>query len=229
MPDPRPTGDRTPAQRQADHASLGRLSESLVPALVQKLASSGLGELEVREGDWRIRLRRASSTAAPAPRRTERPRLGAHGDRDGRARDGAGASGGRRAGRHEQRRCWGSRRGVGANRGPVASGRRVPARGQGRRPRAGRRPDRGRGPARHRPGRDVADRRHRRRRLPPGGRGGRVRGGGRRRRVRGRGRDRRRRRGRRDATVGRARSDAPAAPDAPTDDATGDGDGEAPA
>ena len=93
MPDPRPTGDRTPAQRQADHASLGRLSESLVPALVQKLASSGLGELEVREGDWRIRLRRAASTAAPAPRRTERPRLGAHGDRDGRARDGAGASG----------------------------------------------------------------------------------------------------------------------------------------
>ena len=93
MPVPRPIGDRTPAQRQADHASLGRLSESLVPALVQKLASSGLGELEVREGDWRIRLRRAASTAAPAPRRTERPRLGAHGDRDGRARDGAGASG----------------------------------------------------------------------------------------------------------------------------------------
>ena len=93
MPDPRPTGDRTPAQRKADHASLAQLSESLVPALVQKLSSSGLGELEVREGDWRIRLRRASSTAAPAPRRTERPRLGAHGDRDGRARDGAGASG----------------------------------------------------------------------------------------------------------------------------------------
>lgn len=92
MPDPRPTGDRTPAQRQADHASLGRLSESLVPALVQKLASSGLGELEVREGDWRIRLRRASTTAAPAPRRTDRPRLVAHGEREGRARDGAAVS-----------------------------------------------------------------------------------------------------------------------------------------
>ena len=64
MPDHRPTGERTPAQRQADHASLGRLSESLVPALVQKLATSGLGELEVREGDWRIRLRRAAPAAA---------------------------------------------------------------------------------------------------------------------------------------------------------------------
>jgi acetyl-CoA carboxylase biotin carboxyl carrier protein len=93
MPDPRPSGDRTPAQRQADHAGLARLSESLVPALVQKLASSGLGELEVREGDWRIRLRRASTPAAPsAARRTERPRLGVHGEREGRGRDGGAAS-----------------------------------------------------------------------------------------------------------------------------------------
>ncbi len=81
MPDPSPTGDRTPAQRQADHASLARLSESLVPALVQKLSSSGLGELEVREGDWRIRLRRSAPASAAPPRRAERPRLGAHGDR----------------------------------------------------------------------------------------------------------------------------------------------------
>jgi biotin carboxyl carrier protein len=88
MPDHRPTGERTPAQRQADHASLGRLSESLVPALVQKLATSGLGELEVREGDWRIRLRRAAPAAAT--RRTERPRLGTHPERDGRGRDAAG-------------------------------------------------------------------------------------------------------------------------------------------
>ncbi len=73
MPETRPTGDRTPAQRQADHASLARLSESLVPALVQKLAASGLGELEVHEGDWRIRLRRSPGGQAPAPA----PRRGA--------------------------------------------------------------------------------------------------------------------------------------------------------
>ncbi len=85
MPDPRPTGDRTPAQRQADHASLARLAESLVPALVQKLSSSGLGELEVREGDWRIRLRRSAPASSTAPRRAERPRLGSHVERVGAA------------------------------------------------------------------------------------------------------------------------------------------------
>jgi acetyl-CoA carboxylase biotin carboxyl carrier protein len=92
MPDPRPTGDRTPAQRQADHASLSRLSESLIPALVQKLSSSGLGELEVREGEWRIRLRRSAPPSPGAPRRAERPRLGSHADRDARGREGSSAS-----------------------------------------------------------------------------------------------------------------------------------------
>jgi biotin carboxyl carrier protein len=77
MPEPQDTGDRTPAQRQADHASLARLSETLVPALVAKLTGSGLGELEVREGDWKIRVRRpVGATHTPAPRRADRPRLG---------------------------------------------------------------------------------------------------------------------------------------------------------
>ena len=77
MPDPNRTGDRTAAQRQADHDGLARLSETLVPALVSKLNASGLGELEVREGDWRIRLRRPAGVAQGG-RRTERPRLGLH-------------------------------------------------------------------------------------------------------------------------------------------------------
>jgi acetyl-CoA carboxylase biotin carboxyl carrier protein len=78
MPEPHETGDRTPAQRTADHASLARLSETLVPALVTKLTGSGLGEVEVREGDWKIRVRRpVTGIAAPAPRRPDRPRLGA--------------------------------------------------------------------------------------------------------------------------------------------------------
>jgi acetyl-CoA carboxylase biotin carboxyl carrier protein len=77
MPEPHETRDRTPAQRAADHASLARLSETLVPALVAKLTGSGLGEVEVREGDWKIRVRRPiTGGPAPAPRRPERLRLG---------------------------------------------------------------------------------------------------------------------------------------------------------
>jgi biotin carboxyl carrier protein len=77
MPDAQQPADRTPAQRQADHASLARLSETLVPALVAKLTGTGLGEVEVREGDWKIRVRRPLGAGAPAPaRRSERPRLG---------------------------------------------------------------------------------------------------------------------------------------------------------
>ena len=74
MPEPHRPTDRTPDERSADHAGLGRLSETLVPALVAKLNGSGLGELEVREGDWRIRLRR-SAASSTAHRRAERPRV----------------------------------------------------------------------------------------------------------------------------------------------------------
>lgn len=73
MPDAQLPSDRTAAQRQADHADLARLSDALVPALVQKLNGSGLGELEVREGDWRIRLRRAAGTAPHPRRERQRP------------------------------------------------------------------------------------------------------------------------------------------------------------
>jgi acetyl-CoA carboxylase biotin carboxyl carrier protein len=76
MPEPHRPSDRTAAQREADHTGLARLSDTLVPALVSKLNASGLGELEVREGDWRIRLRRPAGAAAQ-PRR-ERPRAAAH-------------------------------------------------------------------------------------------------------------------------------------------------------
>jgi acetyl-CoA carboxylase biotin carboxyl carrier protein len=75
MPQQPVPGDRTPAQRQADHASLARLSDTLVPALVAKLTGSGLGELEVREGDWTIRIRRPTGGASHPGMP---PRLGAH-------------------------------------------------------------------------------------------------------------------------------------------------------
>ena len=93
MPEPHETGDRTPAQRKADHASLARLSETLVPALVAKLTGTGLGEVEVREGDWKIRVRRpVTGSAAPAPRRPDRPRLGAASHGEPRAAKPAPAS-----------------------------------------------------------------------------------------------------------------------------------------
>ena len=88
---PEPT-ERTPEQRAADHASLATLADGLVPALVAKLNASGLGELEIREGEWRIRVRRPASAASGASaRRPERSRPGTHApERDSRPpRDGS--------------------------------------------------------------------------------------------------------------------------------------------
>ena len=44
--------------RLADHAGIARLTEEFLPALIAKLSSTQLGELEVREGEWHVRLRR---------------------------------------------------------------------------------------------------------------------------------------------------------------------------
>jgi biotin carboxyl carrier protein len=51
-------GARDADERAADHAAIDRLAVELLPALVAKLGATGLGELEVREGGWRVRLRR---------------------------------------------------------------------------------------------------------------------------------------------------------------------------
>ncbi len=69
--------ERDAAQRAADHAAIDRLSQELLPALVAKLGATGLGELEVREGGWRVRLRRP---AIGSPVTRER-RPGERGDR----------------------------------------------------------------------------------------------------------------------------------------------------
>jgi acetyl-CoA carboxylase biotin carboxyl carrier protein len=61
VPEPFPAdrdAKRSDAERAADHAAIDRLSGELLPALVAKLGATGLGELEVREGAWRVRLRR---------------------------------------------------------------------------------------------------------------------------------------------------------------------------
>lgn len=65
MPEPRPSDGRrsarSAAERSSDHAAIDRLGTELLPSLVAKLGATGLGELEVREGAWRVRLRRSGS------------------------------------------------------------------------------------------------------------------------------------------------------------------------
>ena len=66
--------DANETARLADHAGIARLTEHLLPALVAKLSTTRLGEIEVREGEWRVRLRRPASTEVNYGRRsTDRP------------------------------------------------------------------------------------------------------------------------------------------------------------
>src|SRR2546426_5703163 len=62
--------ERSAAERAADHAAIDRLADELVPALIAKLAASGLGEIEVGEGPWTVRVRRPADAAAQHNRRT---------------------------------------------------------------------------------------------------------------------------------------------------------------
>ena len=62
--------ERAPQARLDDHAAIDRLADELVPALVAKLGANGLGELEVREGTWRVRLRMPADGPVAAGRRT---------------------------------------------------------------------------------------------------------------------------------------------------------------
>jgi biotin carboxyl carrier protein len=77
-PAPTPRADargdaRTPETRAADHAAINRLADELVPALAAKLGATGLGEIEVREGDWRLRVRRPADPGNLGRRATDRP------------------------------------------------------------------------------------------------------------------------------------------------------------
>jgi biotin carboxyl carrier protein len=62
--------DREPADRLADHAAIDTLADELIPALIAKLGASGLGEIEVREGDWKVRLRRPAEGSQGSGRRS---------------------------------------------------------------------------------------------------------------------------------------------------------------
>ncbi len=64
--------ERAPNERVADHAEIDRLTDELLPALVAKLSATGLGEIEVREGGWKVRLRRPGDGTNPGRRAAER-------------------------------------------------------------------------------------------------------------------------------------------------------------
>ena len=81
---------RSAADRAADHAAIDRLGAELLPALIAKLGATGLGELEVREGAWKVRLRRPGGSGASRDRkpgergaadRAAADRADRHGDR----------------------------------------------------------------------------------------------------------------------------------------------------
>lgn len=61
--------DDSAADRAADHAAIDRLTDELLPALIAKLGATGLGELEVRQGGWRVRLRRPVAERSPTRER----------------------------------------------------------------------------------------------------------------------------------------------------------------
>ena len=51
-----------------DRRTIERLCDDTLPALIGRLDASSLGELEVRRGPWRVRLRRSGSAAPVATR-----------------------------------------------------------------------------------------------------------------------------------------------------------------
>jgi len=60
-----PTDAEQALRTRADHDAIGRLADDLLPALIAKLALSGLGEIEVRQGGWKARLRKQATVAEP--------------------------------------------------------------------------------------------------------------------------------------------------------------------
>ena len=84
-----------PGCREA-RATIARLADEVVPTLIARLMSSSLGELEVRENGWRVRLRRPmadgqASTAAQPAQRQPHPVMaaGVDGRGSGAPRDGS--------------------------------------------------------------------------------------------------------------------------------------------
>jgi len=87
VPDSRPIDDGADGGHAAAHAAIDRLASELLPALIAKLGATGLGELEVRQDGWRVRLRRPADGVARGERR---PAGGAARSQPGHAGHGHG-------------------------------------------------------------------------------------------------------------------------------------------
>ena len=131
---------RSAAERAADHAAIDRLAGELLPALIAKLGATGLGELEVREGDWQrpaapARRRRRRGQRAPRDRAAARAAGHGHAHPDAVAH---GAAPGR-AGPRRPRRLAPAADGRPRSVRDVAGRRHLPAaaRGRGRHARSG--------------------------------------------------------------------------------------------
>jgi biotin carboxyl carrier protein len=78
---------------RADRDVIARLTSEVVPALIERLAKSELGELEVREDGWRVRLRRPvavdgeaqAGAAVPRQQQAKQVPVMAHSVTDGNA------------------------------------------------------------------------------------------------------------------------------------------------
>jgi acetyl-CoA carboxylase biotin carboxyl carrier protein len=68
---------RLDARVGRDHKAIATLADDLLPALIAKLAASGLGEIEIREGAWKARLRKPAGTGRSAVRGVVEPHAAA--------------------------------------------------------------------------------------------------------------------------------------------------------
>jgi len=75
--------DRSIGGRSTDRGAIAASIADLLPALIAKLGATGLAELEIRQGDLRVRIRRPVDGPGPRDRRStdrgERPARGGHG------------------------------------------------------------------------------------------------------------------------------------------------------
>lgn len=63
---------RPAEERLADHAAIERLADDLVPALIAKLGASNLGEIEIGEDSWTVRVRRPGDGSGHNRRASDR-------------------------------------------------------------------------------------------------------------------------------------------------------------
>ena len=116
----RQTG-RPEADRRSDHEAIARLADDLLPALIAKLSSTQLGELEVREGDWQIRLRRPFGIGPGEGRRATDKASRSQPGHEGHGHGRAGVEGHRGSRADGQRPSTGSPTGTTAGSGAASA------------------------------------------------------------------------------------------------------------